>query len=75
MSVHNPEAYTLTESEIKAFRADPDCQARLFRSYVRMLNFWGMEVSAVNGAVTRADNYKIRYYDWDGGHNMMRYGG
>jgi hypothetical protein len=47
----NPEAPTLTQADIDAFRSDPALRARLRRALDRMLSFYGLAMVERDGAI------------------------
>lgn len=71
----NPAAPTLDLESIGHFRSTPELQANLRRSFVRMLKFYGFEVSYLGQAkVARGANFEERAGNWltAGNHNHLR---
>ena len=72
-SAFNPDAPILRTEDIAAFRGDPLLQARLQRSFERILRFLGLTLTH-DGKVIRGDNFAARAPDvWAApNHNWLR---
>jgi len=70
----NAESQKLQFHEIEAIKADPECLARLVRSYELMLDFYGIKLkNNTTGELERADNWKGRYAHLNSSfHNYLR---
>src|SRR5688500_14553588 len=70
----NAESQKLQFHEIEAMRADPECLARLIRSYALMLDFYGIKIKDnQTGELERGDNWKHRYAHLNSSfHNYLR---
>jgi hypothetical protein len=71
----NLAAPVLNRESIQAFRARPDLQEKLRVSFLRMMNFYGLEArSGEQIAVTRAPNFAAKSTVWlsPGNHNHLR---
>ena len=68
----NPDAPVLDEETIAVFHARPDLRDALRTSWLRMLAFYGVELS--EGRVTRAAsfNQKSANWLWPNNHNHLR---
>jgi hypothetical protein len=68
----NVAALVLTRESIRDFLARPDLQENLRVSFLRLMNFYGIEVCA--GTVTRAPNFAAKATGWlsPGNHNHLR---
>jgi len=53
-------------------QSDSRIQCRLLKSYIMMLDFWGMQLNLVTGHVLRTKDYLTRYRNWEGSHNLLR---
>ncbi len=74
-SAFNPAAPVLNRESIEAFRARPDLQEKLRFSFIRMMNFYGLEVrSGERVTITRAPNFAAKSTVWlsPGNHNHLR---
>lgn len=69
----NPDAPLLSELDIREFRSDPNLQARLQRSFERIVRFLGLE-QAADGTVREGPNFAARTSDvWAyPNHNWLR---
>src|SRR5438552_8228404 len=72
-SQFNPDAPILSTDDIRTFRGDPQLQARLQRSFERILRFLGLSLAA-DGKVVQGDNFAARAPDvWEyPNHNWLR---
>ncbi|KAM8867163.1 opioid growth factor receptor-like [Synchiropus picturatus] len=70
----NPEARTLTKTEIQGFIHNDVARENLLESYKLMLDFYGIKLlNDETGAVTRADNWKERFENLNRHtHNNLR---
>ncbi|KAB5536888.1 hypothetical protein PHYPO_G00112510 [Pangasianodon hypophthalmus] len=70
----NNSAHVLTPTEIRYFHEDVTVKKRLFKSYILMLDFYGIElVSQETGKVKRAVNWKERFANLNRNtHNNLR---
>ncbi|XP_053083217.1 opioid growth factor receptor-like protein 1 isoform X3 [Pangasianodon hypophthalmus] len=70
----NNSAHVLTPTEIRYFHEDVTVKKRLFKSYMLMLDFYGIElVSQETGKVKRAVNWKERFANLNRNtHNNLR---
>eukprot|EP01080_Neovahlkampfia_damariscottae_P000264 gene264-6679_t len=68
----NRQAFKLLEEEAKIISKDKILKERVLKSFILMLDFWGMKLDVKSGIVSRSDNYKSRYSNWIGGHNHLR---
>ena len=71
----NLAAPVLNRESIQEFRARPDLQEKLRVSFLRMMNFYGIETrSGEQITVTRAPNFvaKATYWLSPGNHNHLR---
>lgn len=72
----NPNAPVLTEADRQIFNASDDLKTRVLVSFKRMLQFYGLQYSEDNTAVsiTTADTFSERRDDWLnwGDHNHLR---
>lgn len=71
----NVAAPVLNRESIEAFRARPDLQEKLRFSFIRMMNFYGLEVrSGERVTITRAPNFATKSTVWlsPGNHNHLR---
>jgi len=71
----NPLAPTLNPETIQAFEAQPELRRNLRASFLRMLRFYGLEMSSQEPPVIqRAPNFPERARSWlrPGNHNHLR---
>ncbi|MCI4390044.1 hypothetical protein PGIGA_G00118070 [Pangasianodon gigas] len=70
----NNSAHVLTPTEIRYFHEDVTVKKRLLKSYILMLDFYGIElVSEETGQVKRAVNWKERFENLNRNtHNNLR---
>jgi hypothetical protein len=71
----NVAAPVLTRESIREFSARPNLQENLRLSFLRMMNFYGLEArSGEHIAVTRAPNFAAKTEGWlsPGNHNHLR---
>lgn len=68
----NVAAPVLTRESIRDFLARPDLQENLRVSFLRLMNFYGLEIRS--GTVTRAPNFAAKATGWlsPGNHNHLR---
>jgi hypothetical protein len=69
----NPGAPVLDDETVRAFQSQPELQARLRVSFVRMLGFYGLELTT-GPEVRRAANFSERSREWltRWNHNHLR---
>jgi hypothetical protein len=71
----NVAAPVLNQESIQEFRTRPDLQEKLRVSFLRMINFYGLEArSGEQITVTRAPNFAAKAAGWlsPGNHNHLR---
>lgn len=77
----NYQASPLRKEEAAIMKKDPAIRSRVYKSFLLMLDFWGIEVEAQSGDpiepegrvfLKRTTDYKRRYDNWMGGHNNLR---
>jgi hypothetical protein len=71
----NAAAPVLTQKSMQEFRRRPELQQKLRVSFLRMMNFYGLEVrSGEQLTVTRAPNFAAKATIWlaPGNHNHLR---
>ena len=71
----NPLAPTVDPETIQAFEAQPELRRNLRASFLRMLRFYGLEMSSHEPPVVqRAGNFAERAQNWlhPGNHNHLR---
>lgn len=68
----NFHATKLTKKEAETISKDEKLKEKVLKSYILMLDFWGMELNEKTGEVSRGEHYKQRYKEWSGGHNNLR---
>lgn len=70
----NPSAPILNADTIQVFKQSPKGQARLLRSFDRMLSFYGLQRNAQRGEITRSANFNTRAAVWltQNNHNFLR---
>ncbi len=74
-SAFNVAAPVLTSTSIQQFRAQPELQQKLRASFLRMMDFYGLQVhSGEKIVVTRAAGFAARSRVWlsAGNHNHLR---
>lgn len=72
-SKFNPDAPVLSRPEFEELRRHPVAVEGVLRAFVRMLSFYGLQLSAPN-VVSKGPNWDQRYSNWalGAGHNDLR---
>ncbi len=69
----NPDAPTLDPAAISRFRSDSELQQNLYRSFVRMLGFYGLEMRTGHQINVIPDKKeRVMQWMWPGNHNYLR---
>lgn len=66
------QASKLTKEEALIISKDHILQNRVLKSFILMLDFWGMKLQIETGKISRSNDYKSRYLNWIGTHNHLR---
>jgi len=68
----NWHASMLSKTEAETISSDEKLKEKVLKSFILMLDFWGMNLDVSTGKISRTKNYEARYDNWMGGHNNLR---